>query len=99
MVAIARQLQLLVGEKRKDKSGQSRAHNRGAPKRKSYTLVEKQAVVTFYLQRCRERGEVLTEKNHQTHTLSALWMKLKSIFMDIIRAAPSRHGSDPNGFF
>ena len=44
------------------RSGTSRAFNRGADTRRSYTKAEKKIVVTFYLQQCREHGEVEMNK-------------------------------------
>ena len=54
------------------RSGTSRAFNRGAVTRRSYIVTEKKKVVSFYLQHCREHGEVVdcehTKKHNKTKT-------------------------------
>jgi hypothetical protein len=45
------------------RSGTTRASNRGADTRESYTKAQKKEVVSFYLQHCREHGEVTKQQN------------------------------------
>ena len=44
---------------------ESRALNRGSDHRESYTLQKKKEVVVFYLQRCREYGEVISQQKQK----------------------------------
>ena len=65
------------------RSKATRASNRGADHRKSYTKAEKKSVVSFYLQHSREHGEVVTTKQNKTkqNKCSVHWKRSSTILM------------------